>query len=95
MELIFPHCVAIGAGWQAVVAYINIGCYYIIGLPAGFILGFKFNFGVEGIWGGMIGGTVLQTIILVVLTSCTDWNKEQAAQAESRIKKWGGSAGED
>ncbi|XP_077215153.1 protein DETOXIFICATION 33-like [Tasmannia lanceolata] len=86
--------VAIGAGWQALVAYINVGCYYVVGLPLGLLLGFTFDFGVEGIWSGMIGGIVLQTIILVVVTSCTNWNKE-AAQAESRVKKWGGSTGED
>ncbi|CAI0465503.1 unnamed protein product [Linum tenue] len=40
-------CVAIGAGWQSLVAYINIGCYYIVGLPAGILLGFTFGFGVE------------------------------------------------
>lgn len=38
---------AVGAGWQSVVAYINIGCYYIVGLPAGILLGFTFAFGVE------------------------------------------------
>ncbi|XP_077214915.1 protein DETOXIFICATION 33-like [Tasmannia lanceolata] len=86
--------VAIGAGWQALVAYINVGCYYIVGLPIGLLLGFKFDFGVEGIWSGMIGGIVLQTIILVVVTSCTNWNKE-AAQAEERVKKWGGTAAEE
>ncbi|TKY57756.1 TRANSPARENT TESTA protein 12 [Spatholobus suberectus] len=82
--------VAVGAGWQAIVAYINVGCYYIIGLPAGIILGFTFGFGVEGIWSGMIGGIVLQTIILIIVTSLTNWEKE-AEQAENRVKKWGGS----
>ncbi|XP_042509533.1 protein DETOXIFICATION 33-like [Macadamia integrifolia] len=86
--------VAIGAGWQALVAYINIGCYYMVGLPAGLLLGFKFGFGVEGIWGGMIGGIVLQTIILTIITSCTNWKKE-ALEAENRIRKWGGSVAED
>lgn len=38
--------VAVGAGWQWIVAYINIGCYYIVGLPAGILLGFTFGFGV-------------------------------------------------
>ncbi|XP_062024149.1 protein DETOXIFICATION 33 [Rosa rugosa] len=81
--------VAVGAGWQSVVAYINIGCYYIVGLPAGILLGFTFAFGVEGIWSGMIGGICLQTIILIVVTSLTNWNTE-AEQAESRVLKWGG-----
>lgn len=39
--------VAIGGGWQALVAYINIGCYYIFGLPLGFLLGYKANLGVK------------------------------------------------
>nr|KYP46980.1 Protein TRANSPARENT TESTA 12 [Cajanus cajan] len=68
--------VAVGAGWQSLVAYINIGCYYIVGLPAGIVLGFTFGFGVEGIWSGMIGGIALQTIILIVVTSITNWKKE-------------------
>lgn len=38
--------VAIGAGWQHIVAYINIGCYYVIGLPAGILLGFTLDLGV-------------------------------------------------
>lgn len=82
--------VAVGAGWQAIVAYINIGCYYLVGLPAGIVLGFVLHFGAEGIWSGMIGGIVLQTIILVVITSVTNWRRE-AEQAETRVKRWGGS----
>ncbi|GFY86131.1 MATE efflux family protein [Actinidia rufa] len=38
--------VAVGAGWQRLVAYINIACYYIVGLPAGIVLGFTFGLGV-------------------------------------------------
>ncbi|CAK9171771.1 unnamed protein product [Ilex paraguariensis] len=82
--------VAVGAGWQAIVAYINIACYYIVGLPAGILLGFTFDFGVEGIWSGLIGGICLQTLILIVLTACTNWKKE-ADEAESRVKRWGGA----
>ncbi|XP_065881464.1 protein DETOXIFICATION 33 [Euphorbia lathyris] len=83
--------VAVGAGWQSIVAYINIACYYIVGLPAGILLGFTFSFGAEGIWSGMIGGILLQTIILIILTSVTNWKKE-AEEAESRVRKWGGAA---
>ncbi|MCA0777093.1 hypothetical protein KUO10_23465, partial [Vibrio vulnificus] len=31
--------VAVGCGWQAFVAYVNIGCYYVVGIPIGFVLG--------------------------------------------------------
>jgi Na+-driven multidrug efflux pump len=37
--------VAIGAGWQSLVAFINIGCYYLVGLPLGALFGFKLNLG--------------------------------------------------
>lgn len=39
--------VAIGGGWQALVAYINLFCYYMIGLPLGFYLGYRTSLGVE------------------------------------------------
>ena len=38
--------VAVGAGWQAAVAYVNIACYYLFGIPLGLLLGYKFEMGV-------------------------------------------------
>ncbi|XP_016480512.2 protein DETOXIFICATION 29-like [Nicotiana tabacum] len=83
--------VAIGAGWQAYVAYVNIACYYLFGLPIGLILGFLFNMGVNGIWFGMLGGTSLQTAVLIAMVLRTNWNKE-ASLAGDRIKQWGGDS---
>ncbi|CAL1360080.1 unnamed protein product [Linum trigynum] len=80
--------VAIGAGWQAAVAYVNIGCYYLFGIPLGLILGYQFDMGVMGIWSGMMAGTVLQTLVLYWMIYKTNWNTE-ASNAEDRIKKWG------
>ena len=37
--------VAVGCGWQAFVAYVNIACYYGIGIPLGCVLGFHFDLG--------------------------------------------------
>ncbi|KAB1225220.1 Protein TRANSPARENT TESTA 12 [Morella rubra] len=80
--------VAVGSGWQASVAYINLGCYYISGLPLGIVMGWVFNLGVMGIWGGMIlGGTAVQTVVLAVITIRTDWEK-QAEKASERVAKW-------
>ncbi|EXB75596.1 Protein TRANSPARENT TESTA 12 [Morus notabilis] len=71
------HRVAVGSGWQAWVAYINLGCYYIIGLPLEILMGWIFKLGVMGIWGGMIlGGTAAQTVILAITTIRCDWEKE-------------------
>ncbi|CAA2997138.1 DETOXIFICATION 40-like [Olea europaea subsp. europaea] len=35
--------VAVGCGWQAFVAYVNVDCYYVVGVPLGCLLGFKFH----------------------------------------------------
>ncbi|ESR60081.1 hypothetical protein CICLE_v10018340mg [Citrus x clementina] len=78
--------VAIGSGWQAVVAYVNLATYYIIGLPIGCILGFKTILGVAGIWWGMIIGVLLQTTTLIILTARTNWNTE-VEKAADRLRK--------
>ncbi|OVA11478.1 Multi antimicrobial extrusion protein [Macleaya cordata] len=81
--------VAVGCGWQKLVAYINVGCYYVVGIPLGVLLGFKFNLGAKGIWSGMISGTAMQTLILLWITYRTDWNKE-VVEAMKRLDKWEG-----
>ncbi|XP_011627768.2 protein DETOXIFICATION 33 [Amborella trichopoda] len=81
--------VAVGAGWQTLIAFVNVGCYYLFGLPIGAVLGYKFNLGAKGIWSGMLLGGLLQTLILIFITIRTNWEKE-ASQAEDRIQTWGG-----
>lgn len=39
--------VAVGSGWQSYVAYINLGCYYIIGLPLGILMQWFTDLGVK------------------------------------------------
>lgn len=39
--------VAVGCGWQTFVAYVNVCCYYLVGVPLGLLLGFKFQLGVQ------------------------------------------------
>uniref|UniRef100_A0A453JCI7 Protein DETOXIFICATION n=1 Tax=Aegilops tauschii subsp. strangulata TaxID=200361 RepID=A0A453JCI7_AEGTS len=69
--------VAVGCGWQVFVAYVNVGCYYFIGMPLGLFLGFYLGLGAKGVWSGMvIGGTLLQTLILLWVTFRTDWQHE-------------------
>ncbi|XP_042011403.1 protein DETOXIFICATION 27-like isoform X1 [Salvia splendens] len=71
--------VAVGSGWQVFVAYINIGSYYIVGVPLGIFLGWYLHFGVEGIWVGMICGTIVQTLILSTVTVRRPWGKTAKA----------------
>ncbi|KAL9266489.1 DETOXIFICATION 40-like protein [Drosera capensis] len=79
--------VAVGCGWQAFVAYVNVGCYYFVGIPIGVVLGFKFDFGAKGIWSGMLGGTLMQTLILIWTTYRTNWQNE-VEKATNRLDTW-------
>ncbi|XP_074289982.1 protein DETOXIFICATION 35-like [Silene latifolia] len=81
--------VAIGGGWQAVVAYINLGSYYCFGIPLGYLLGYVFKLGITGIWGGMISGTAVQTLILLFILCRTNWNTE-VEETVGRMQRWGG-----
>ncbi|KAF7051639.1 hypothetical protein CFC21_059862 [Triticum aestivum] len=80
--------VAVGCGWQVFVAYVNVGCYYFVGMPLGLFLGFYLGLGAKGVWSGMvIGGTLLQTLILLWVTFRTDWQHE-VEKAHERIAMW-------
>ncbi|CAN6305609.1 unnamed protein product [Urochloa humidicola] len=81
--------VAVGAGWQVPVAFINVGCYYLVGIPLGILFGFKLKHGILGIWMGMLTGTFLQMVILLAIIFRTKWEK-QAELAETRMLDWGG-----
>ncbi|KAM5550481.1 protein DETOXIFICATION 21-like [Rosa sericea] len=79
--------VAVGAGRQKIVAYVNIACYYLIGIPVGVVLGYVVNLQVKGVWIGMLFGTFVQSIVLVIFTYKTDWDK-QVSIARNRVNKW-------
>ncbi|XP_047160837.1 protein DETOXIFICATION 35-like [Vigna umbellata] len=79
--------VAIGSGWQVMVAYINMACYYIVGLPIGIFLGFKQHLGVKGLWGGTMCGSILQILVLLLIISKTNWTKE-VEQTANRMRTW-------
>lgn len=38
--------VAIGSGWQAIAAFVNMCSYYLVGVPLGFLLGWLLSFGI-------------------------------------------------
>ncbi|KAB2631637.1 protein TRANSPARENT TESTA 12-like [Pyrus ussuriensis x Pyrus communis] len=81
--------VALGAGWQKYVAYVNLACYYIVGIPVGVVLGYPLKMQVEGVWIGMLFGTLVQTIVLIILTYKTDWDK-QLLHSQKWLTKAGG-----
>ncbi|PPS00834.1 hypothetical protein GOBAR_AA19837 [Gossypium barbadense] len=79
--------IAIGAGWQSSVAWVNIASYYLIGIPIGVVLGYVFNMEVKGVWVGMLLGIFVQALVLIIIIWKTDWDK-QVLLAQSRVNKW-------
>ncbi|KAK9198099.1 hypothetical protein WN944_013282 [Citrus x changshan-huyou] len=76
--------VARGCGWQKLGAYVNLGAYYLIGLPCAVYLAFVFQFGAKGLWMGIICGSGLQAFVLLVITLRTNWEQE-ASKAKERV----------
>ncbi|XP_010528775.1 PREDICTED: protein DETOXIFICATION 21-like [Tarenaya hassleriana] len=79
--------VSIGAGWQSYVAYVNLACYYVIGIPVGIVLGYTLGWQVKGIWIGMLVGIFFQTLVLVGMTLRTDWDHE-VSSTRVRLNRW-------
>ncbi|KAI3437038.1 uncharacterized protein J3R85_005768 [Psidium guajava] len=79
--------VAVGSGRQSMVAYVNIGSYYVIGVPLGVVLAYVAKWEVQGIWIGMIIGVATQTAVLGFITYRTNWD-DQVNKASDRLKRW-------
>uniref|UniRef100_A0A2P2JEC6 Uncharacterized protein n=1 Tax=Rhizophora mucronata TaxID=61149 RepID=A0A2P2JEC6_RHIMU len=69
------------------VAYVNLGCYYVIGVPTGILLGYVADLQVKGLWIGLLSGVVMQSVILSYLIWRTDWD-EQVKKASERVNRW-------
>ncbi|GAA0152999.1 transporter [Lithospermum erythrorhizon] len=75
--------VARGSGFQHIVAYVNFVAFYLFGIPIAIAFGFLLNLRGKGLWIGIISGLALQSILLIIFTSCIDWAK-QAIKARER-----------
>ncbi|XP_050269672.1 protein DETOXIFICATION 7 isoform X1 [Quercus robur] len=76
--------VARGSGWQHIGAYVNLGAFYLVGLPVGAVLGFVLHLRGKGLWIGIIAGSIVQSTLLSLITGFTNW-KKQADKARERI----------
>ncbi|XP_047048404.1 protein DETOXIFICATION 12-like [Lolium rigidum] len=76
--------VARGGGWQHLGAYVNLGAFYLIGIPVALFFGFTMQLRGMGFWFGMIAGGATQVILLSVITATTKWDK-MADAAKERV----------
>ncbi|CDP05519.1 unnamed protein product [Coffea canephora] len=76
--------VARGSGWQHLGAYVNLGAYYLVGIPVALILGFALHVGGMGLWSGLVAGATVQSLLLSIITGLTSW-ENQVIEARRRI----------
>ncbi|XP_020554633.1 protein DETOXIFICATION 14-like [Sesamum indicum] len=76
--------VARGSGWQHLGAYVNLGAFYLVGLPTAVVLGFVLRLRGKGLWFGLNMGSIAQSALLSFVTCSMNW-KKQAAMARQRI----------
>ncbi|TVU32473.1 hypothetical protein EJB05_24204, partial [Eragrostis curvula] len=73
-----------GCGRQKMGAYINLAAYYLVGNPTAFLFAFVCHIGGMGLWFGILAGLLVQVLLLLSITLCTNWNKE-ALMAKDRV----------
>ncbi|XP_050376052.1 protein DETOXIFICATION 16-like [Argentina anserina] len=73
-----------GCGWQKIGAYVNLGSYYLVGIPLAVLMAFVLQIGGKGLWLGIICALIVQVLSLLTITIRTNWEKE-AKQAAERV----------
>nr|GEX22785.1 protein DETOXIFICATION 16-like [Tanacetum cinerariifolium]GFA08933.1 multi antimicrobial extrusion protein [Tanacetum cinerariifolium] len=76
--------VARGCGWQKICTLVNLGAYYLVGLPCAIALTFVYSLGGKGLWIGIIFGSGVQALLLIIITARTNWELE-AKKAMNRV----------
>nr|XP_017178952.1 protein DETOXIFICATION 12-like isoform X3 [Malus domestica] len=73
-----------GTGWQHIGAWVNLGAFYLCGIPVAIALAFWLQLRRRGLWIGIQVGTFGQVSLLSLVTICANWEK-QASNARERI----------
>nr|KYP61470.1 Protein TRANSPARENT TESTA 12 [Cajanus cajan] len=65
-----------GCGWQKICAFINLGSFYLVGIPSAIVFSFVLHIGGKGLWLGIIFELLVQVLSLLIITLRTDWEEE-------------------
>ncbi|KAK2367702.1 protein DETOXIFICATION [Trifolium repens] len=76
--------VARGCGWQKLGAYVNLGSYYLVGIPFSVVFAFVFHMKGQGLFLGLITALIVQVVCFLIVTLRTNWDKE-ANKAAIRV----------
>jgi MATE family multidrug resistance protein len=56
-------------------AYVNLGSFYLVGIPTALFLGFVLKMEAKGLWMGISCGSIVQFLLLAVITFFSNWQK--------------------
>ncbi|XP_044957999.1 protein DETOXIFICATION 16-like [Hordeum vulgare subsp. vulgare] len=73
-----------GSGKQNIGAAVNLGAFYLLGIPMAVMLAFVFHLNGMGLWLGIVSGSFTKLVLLMFITWCIDWQKE-ALKAQDRV----------
>ncbi|KAL2321141.1 hypothetical protein Fmac_030110 [Flemingia macrophylla] len=79
--------VARGCGWQKVGAFVNLGSYYLLGVPFSVVTAFVLHLKGRGLFLGIVLALIVQVLCFLVITLRANWEKE----ANKAAKRVGGS----
>jgi len=67
--------IARGCGWQHLGAYVNLGSFYLVGIPMAVLLGFVLKMEGKGLWIGISCGSIVQFLLLATVAFFSNWQK--------------------
>lgn len=65
-------------------AYVNLGSFYLVGIPTALFLGFVLKMEAKGLWMGISCGSIVQFLLLAVITFFSNWEK-MSEKARERV----------
>ncbi|XP_074569455.1 protein DETOXIFICATION 53 [Curcuma longa] len=75
-------------------AHINLGAFYLVGMPVAVVAGFPLGLGLRGLWFGLVAAQASCVCLVLWAIARTDWEKEatkaEALAAEGTIDGRGG-----
>ncbi|KAL8218644.1 hypothetical protein R6Q57_022017 [Mikania cordata] len=74
-----------GCGWQNFCAIMNLGAYYIVGIPCALLFAFILHVGGMGLWMGIICALCVQVVALIAINLSTNWSDE-ALKVVNRVQ---------
>ncbi|CAH9064370.1 unnamed protein product [Cuscuta epithymum] len=73
-----------GSGLQKIGAFINLGSFYIVGIPSALLMAFVFHIQGRGLWLGITCALLVQVTSLLIIVVRTNW-EQQAKKARERV----------